>query len=125
MEAIRKRQKEQGFTLIEIIAVLVLLGVLAAVIIPRYNSITDEARRAALQQAIAEGQAQANQAAAKFILENRSLPGAYSDLDASDFSTDVGDYQLTFGAIAGGVAITARNAATTTISTTGSAAFPQ
>jgi len=47
-------KNEKGFTLIEIIAVLVILGVLAAVAIPKYISMMDESRNAAAQGAIAE-----------------------------------------------------------------------
>ncbi|HAL92910.1 MAG TPA: hypothetical protein DCM68_07800 [Verrucomicrobia bacterium] len=44
-----------GFTLIEVITVFVLLAVLAAVAIPRYISMVDSARTAALEGAVAAG----------------------------------------------------------------------
>lgn len=37
-------KNQQGFTLIEIIAVLVILGILAAVAIPKYNDMQEQAR---------------------------------------------------------------------------------
>ena len=40
--------KQQGFTLVELVVVLVVLGLLAAVAIPKYVSYTREARTAAL-----------------------------------------------------------------------------
>ncbi|MGD9227644.1 MAG: prepilin-type N-terminal cleavage/methylation domain-containing protein, partial [Desulfobacterales bacterium] len=45
---------EKGFTLLEIIAVLVILSVLASVAIPRYISLDESARQRAIDAGIAE-----------------------------------------------------------------------
>lgn len=45
---------EKGFTLVEIIAVMVILSVLAAVAIPRYLSIDESARQRSIDAGIAE-----------------------------------------------------------------------
>ncbi|UCC44551.1 MAG: prepilin-type N-terminal cleavage/methylation domain-containing protein [Candidatus Zixiibacteriota bacterium] len=42
----------QGFTLIELVIIIVVLGILAAVAIPRYQNITTEAREASCRAAL-------------------------------------------------------------------------
>jgi len=45
---------EKGFTLLEIIAVMVILSILAAVAIPRYVSVDESARQKAIEAGISE-----------------------------------------------------------------------
>ena len=47
-------QHQQGFTLLEIIAVMVILSILAAVAIPRYVSVDESARQKAIEAGISE-----------------------------------------------------------------------
>jgi len=63
-------RNQKGFTLIEIIAVLVILGILAAVAIPKYLSMADEARTKAAQGAIAEVKGRLSSAQAKYMMAN-------------------------------------------------------
>lgn len=63
-------RNERGFTLIEVIAVLVILGVLAAVAIPRYLNVIEQARIMAAQGAIAEVKGRLSSAQAKYIMAN-------------------------------------------------------
>lgn len=53
-----KKREQQGFTLIEIIAVLVILGILAVVAVPKYFDMQDQARKKAAAGLVASAQSQ-------------------------------------------------------------------
>ena len=70
------KKNEQGFTLVEVIAVLVILGILAAVAIPKFFDMQDTAREKSIEGAIGELNGQVALAFAQNALSG-GLAGAY------------------------------------------------
>ena len=78
-----------GFTLLEIIAVIVILSILAVVAVPRYFDLQSQARDKAMKTAMAEGMGRINGFFAQQLLsgstpgeinyENPTLAGAMQD----------------------------------------------
>jgi len=67
-------KNEKGFTLIEIIAVIIIMGILAAVAVPKFFSMQDDAKKAAVNGAKSEAAARFNHAFAKHILDVKKAP---------------------------------------------------
>src|SRR5438445_994623 len=73
MRHIRKAPK--GFTLIEILIVVIILGILAAIVIPQFSSASNDARLSSLQSTV---QTLRSQVALYRLQHNDHLPGAGS-----------------------------------------------
>ncbi len=93
-------KNQKGFTLMEIIAVLIILGILGAVAAPKYFDLQTEAKVKALGGAMAEGVSRVNLGYAKYLL---SYDGVYPTMTqlagiaglAEGSAEDIGDFQMT------------------------------
>jgi MSHA pilin protein MshA len=117
-------RKQQGFTLIELVMVIMILGILAATAIPKFANLQKEARIASIEaaagamksamgivhaQSLIKGQEMA--ADATVILEGTTIATSYgypskesideaAGLDSNDYSVSIEDNKVTI-AIAG------------------------
>lgn len=104
-------RNQKGFTLIEIIAVLIILGILAAIAIPKYMSLQDDAHTAAAQGAVGAAASTLSLAYAKCLAKDTaptgiSAAGVFTSCTAAAASTAVGDFIVAYGGTWPAVTIT-------------------
>lgn len=73
-------RKRKGFTLIELMIVIAIIGILAAVAIPNFVGMTDEARVARIQSDLST----VGSAMEMYYAKNGSYPSAVADLVGTD-----------------------------------------
>lgn len=79
------RQRQSAFTIVELLIVIVIIGILAAITIVAYNGIQSRARAASVQAALT----QTVQKLAAYQLDNNNYPSDLQTIDVRD-STDPG-----------------------------------
>ncbi len=96
---------QSGFTLIEIIAVLVILGILAAVAVPKFMDLTADAQDKALDSALAAGFSNVTLSYSRYILRNGTAPTTivpsgndycWQTAGSNTIKSDLGDYTATY-----------------------------
>lgn len=87
-----KRLDNAGFTLLEIIAVIVILSIIAVVAVPRYFDLQEEARNKTIKTGLAEAIGRVNGRFAEALLAG-SMPWEI-DLRAEVLGSDMGDFTL-------------------------------
>ena len=99
-------KNEKGFTLIEIIAVLIILGILAAVAVPKFLDLTEEAEQKALEGAVAAGMSTASMSYGQLALSNGAAPTTVQVATKATANPPASDeFTYTF-ADSGGTAVT-------------------
>ncbi|MCP3941891.1 MAG: prepilin-type N-terminal cleavage/methylation domain-containing protein [Desulfobacteraceae bacterium] len=87
-------RNQKGFTLIEIIATLIILGVLSAVAVPRYLDMVTNSRTQAVQGALGAAASNVSINFANSILAGGTVAAALTAAVGSNVT--VGDYTVTY-----------------------------
>src|SRR3954468_2467158 len=84
------KSRQQGFTLVELVTVLVILGILAAVAIPKYVSYTSEARTASLNGLAGALRASVSLTQAKYVVVGNTASTSVTLADGSTVTVTSG-----------------------------------
>lgn len=105
----------KGFTLIELVMVIVILGILAAVAIPRFTDLSNSARQASAKGALGA----VKSGVVAYLGQHQDYPN-HTEFVAAGNIIDEGDFSIVSGATGSGTAVPADTSYTTG---TGEAAF--
>ncbi len=103
MEKRNISRNQKGFTLIEIIAVLIILGLLAAVAVPKYLDMTAQANAKAITMALAAGASNVTMQSSKMLLNNSAEPTEADLVTALNLAANghitTGDFTISYTAM--------------------------
>jgi prepilin-type N-terminal cleavage/methylation domain-containing protein len=115
----RIRRNKSNFTLVEIIAVLIIIGIMAAVATPKFLSLAEEAKRGVAQAGLNEAKAALSVAVSKAFLaaggdaDSVDAANVLAALNIEDEDTiDFGDVTVTFTVSGTDIALNAEHEST-------------
>jgi MSHA pilin protein MshB len=101
-------RKEYGFTLIEIVVVIVLIGILSAVALPRFFNFTGEAQKAAVQGTAGAFASGISMAQTKWLMSNQD---AFINIAGEEIKMSDQGYPMGVAGINGGTALSDQSCA--------------
>lgn len=83
-ELCKRRSGRQGFSLLELLAVVTILGIIALVVLPRIGISTATAR----ENACFQNKSEINRAVEQYLFDTGALPASIADLDTPTYFPD-------------------------------------
>ena len=86
-QSVIKRQIMQGFTLVELLIVVIILAILAAIVVPQFSSSTLDAKESALDSTLANFRSALD---LYYQQHGSRYPGGFKETDGTATTTDAG-----------------------------------
>jgi len=90
---IQARKSEQGFTLVELLIVVIILAIMAAIAIPQFGSSTEDAKISTLETNLQQLRAAVE---LYYHQHNTRYPGSYAETDGTTATATAGAAQTAF-----------------------------